>query len=139
MFTYCDTLFSYNREKNQLEPEFALKGIPVEEQTYYIFNPLPHKYLTEIISKGTLITDMEKQKSYYVHLVNDFFGGLPLPGPYFTNGWFFAMYEPVQLMEKIERRLSESSCTEKDKEVLNKLLDSLDEDDNNVMFIGKLK
>lgn len=139
MFTYCDTLFNYNRQINQLEPEFAIKNINLKERAFYIINPLPHKYLTEIISTGTLITDMEKQRSYYVRLVNDSFGGLALPSPSFTNGWFFAMYEPAQLMEKIEKRLSESSCTKKDKEVLHKLLDSLDENDNNVMFIGKLK
>ena len=42
-------------------------------------------------------------------------------------------------MTLIEKRLSESSCTEKDKEVLNKLLASLDEEGNNVLFVGKLK
>jgi hypothetical protein len=47
--------------------------------------------------------------------------------------------QPEQLMEKIERRLSESSCTEKDKQILLKTLSTLKEGANNVVFIGKLK
>jgi hypothetical protein len=35
--------------------------------------------------------------------------------------------------------LEESDCTDADKKVLKELYDSLDEDDNNIMFIGKLK
>lgn len=137
MFTYCDTLFNYNVKSNQIETEFALKGIAKEER--FIFNRLPGKYLTEIISKGTIVADLKQQRSYYVRLQNDYFGHLPIPNLFFTNGWFFAMYEPAELMETIEKRLAERDCTDKDKNVLHELLDSLDEDDNNVMFIGKLK
>jgi len=49
------------------------------------------------------------------------------------------MYEPLQLMERIEKRLEESDCTDADKKVLKELYDSLDEDGNNIMFIGRLK
>ena len=80
----------------------------------------------------------KNNNSHYVKLVNDYFGGLPAPMN-FTNGWFFAMYEPAVLMENIEKRMAASDCTDKDKELLKGLLESLDENDNNVMFIGKLK
>ena len=69
---------------------------------------------------------------------NDFVGGLKA-NTYFSNGYIFMMYEPMQLMEQIEKRLEESDCTDADKKVLKELSDSLDEDDNNIMFIGKLK
>ena len=82
--------------------------------------------------------DNKNNNSHYVKLVNDYFGGLPAPMN-FTNGWFFAMYEPAVLMENIEKRMAASDCTDKDKELLKGLLESLDENDNNVMFIGKLK
>ena len=45
----------------------------------------------------------------------------------------------MQLMEKIEERLEQSDCTEADRKVLKELYNSLDEDDNNIMFIGRLK
>ncbi|WP_297644040.1 hypothetical protein [uncultured Bacteroides sp.] len=81
---------------------------------------------------------MKQRKSYFANLKNALMGGLPAPFN-FTDGYFFAMYEPGRLMMLIEKRLSESSCTEKDKEILNKLLASLDEEGNNVLFVGKLK
>ena len=96
------------------------------------------KYLATVWGKGTIVVDNKNNNSHYVKLVNDYFGGLPAPMN-FTNGWFFAMYEPAVLMENIEKRMAASDCTDKDKELLKGLLESLDENDNNVMFIGKLK
>ncbi|WP_455672014.1 6-bladed beta-propeller [Phocaeicola sp.] len=133
-----DTLYNYNAGANRLEARFALSNPPVGDDVFLIYDELPGKFLATVWGTGTIAVDTKKQNSHYVKLVNDFFGGLPAPMN-FTNGWFFAMYEPMVLMERIEKRLADASCSEKDKEVLNKLLASLDEDDNNVMFIGKLK
>ena len=117
---------------------FALQNPPKGKDVFLIYNELPGKFLATVWGTGTIAIDLQKQQSHYVKLVNDYFGGLPTPMN-FTNGYFFAMYEPLVLMDKIEERLSASGCTDKDKEVLNKLLDSLNENDNNIMFIGKLK
>lgn len=132
-----DTLYNYDSEKNRLEARFALSN-PPKKSTFMIFNELPNKFFVTIWGTGTIVADMKKQQSHYIRLKNDFFGGINAPLN-FTNGWFFAMYEPMVLMENIEKRLAETNCTDKDKEILNKLLDSLNENDNNVMFIGKLK
>lgn len=136
--TNCDTLYRYDVKKNALKADFVLANLQRDENTWFIINPLPDKYVTMIMGKGTLVSDMKQRKSYYANLKNDLMGGLPAPFN-FTDGYFFAMYEPGRLMTLIEKRLSESGCTEKDKEVLNKLLASLDEEGNNVLFVGKLK
>lgn len=133
-----DTLYNYNPESNRLEARFALSNAPKGKDIFFIYNELPGKFLATLWGTGTIVVDMKNQQSRYVKLKNDFFGGMDAPMN-FTNGWFFAMYEPMVLMEKIEKRLAETSCTNKDKEVLNKLLESLNENDNNVMFMGKLK
>ena len=88
--------------------------------------------------KGNIVTDLKTQQSYFFKLKNDFVGGLPI-STQTSNGYIWAMYEPLQLMERIEKRLEESDCTDADKKVLKELYDSLDENDNNIMFIGKLK
>lgn len=132
-----DTLYNYNSEKNQLEARFALSN-PPGKGTFMIFNELSDKFLATIWGTGTIAADMKKQQSHYIRLKNDFFGGMNT-SLNFTNGWFFAMYEPMVLMENIEKRLAETNCTDKDKEILNKLMESLNENDNNVMFMGKLK
>ena len=133
-----DTLYQYNPEQNRVTSRFALQNPPKGKDVFLIYNELPGKFLATVWGTGTIAIDLQKQQSHYVKLVNDYFGGLPTPMN-FTNGYFFAMYEPLVLMDKIEERLSASGCTDKDKEVLNKLLDSLNENDNNIMFIGKLK
>lgn len=35
--------------------------------------------------------------------------------------------------------MNDSDCTEEDRKKLQSLLDTIDEDDNNIMFLGKLK
>ena len=57
----------------------------------------------------------------------------------FNKGWFHQTLEPSQLIEKIETRLAQSDCSAKDRKQLEELMNSLDENDNNIMFIGKLK
>lgn len=133
-----DTLYTYNYQANRMDARFALQNPPAGENVFLIFNELPGRFLATVWGKGTIDIDLKKQQSHYVKLVNDFFGGIPAPVN-FANGWWFAMYEPLTLMDRIEQRLSQPDCSEQDKETLHKLLDSLDENDNNIMFIGKLK
>jgi hypothetical protein len=57
----------------------------------------------------------------------------------FQNGYFVYNIQPEQLMDDINKRLSESSCSEKDRLKLKELLSTLKENTNNVVFIGKLK
>lgn len=135
-YTSVDTLYHYNPEANCLEARFTMTNKP--EKTYTLYDELPHYFMATVWGRGVIVVDKKAQTSSYIKLVNDFFGGLPAPTT-FTDGWFFSMYEPSNLIELIEERLGKSDCTEKDKQVLNKLLDSLDENANNVMMIGKLK
>lgn len=139
MFTYSDTLYRYDRKTNDIAAEFALSGYTKNKGEFFIFNPLPGKYLATIAGgKGTIAYDTQKNESYFIQLRNDFVGGMKV-SPAFADGYFFAMYEPMQLMNRIEKRLKESSCTDEDRKVLEDLYNSLDEDSNNIMFIGKLK
>ena len=57
----------------------------------------------------------------------------------FRNGRYVYNLEPAQLITEIEARLKESDCSQQDKDQLTKLRNSLDENANNVLFVGKLK
>lgn len=135
-FTYADTLYHYNWKDNRTEAYFTAINGP--KDNYKLYTELPGKCMVNIFGQGIFVADFQKKSSYYVNLKNDFVGGMEAPTN-FTNGYFFASYEPLQLADRIESRLSQSDCTESDKKVLKELLDSLDENDNNIMFIGKLK
>ncbi len=72
-------------------------------------------------------------------MINDFFGHIEAPKFNFNKGWFYQMFEPDSLMDVIENRLKERDCSPEDRKQLEEMLSTLDENDNNVMFIAKLK
>jgi hypothetical protein len=80
-------------------------------------------------------------KSFYIKVVNDYYGNIPAVEDIrqLRNGYYVYNLQPEELMDIIETRLAESSCTEKDKKVLKKTLSTLKENTNNVVFIGKLR
>ena len=137
-YTYSDTLYAYDHKTNRLRADFAMKNFRKRDDIYCIYFPMPSRYITWVRSKGSIVTDLKTRQSHFFELKNDFVGGLPIYNQS-SNGYIYAMYEPMQLMEKIEERLEQSDCTEADKRVLKELYNSLDEDDNNIMFIGRLK
>ena len=137
-YTISDTLYAYDHKTNRLKADFVMKNYRKTDDIYCIYFPMPNKYVTWVKGKGNIVTDLKTQQSYFFKLKNDFVGGLPI-STQTSNGYIWAMYEPLQLMERIEKRLEESDCTDADKKVLKELYDSLDEDGNNIMFIGRLK
>ena len=137
-YTVSDTVYTYDHKANRLKADFVMKNHRKTDDIYCTYIPLPDKYITWVKSKGNIVTDLKTKESHFFKLKNDFVGGLNI-GNQTSNGYIWAMYEPLQLMENIEKRLEESDCTDADKKVLKELYDSLDEDDNNIMFIGKLK
>ena len=137
-YTYSDTLYTYDHKANRLRADFAMTNFRKSDNIYCIYFPMPGRYITWVRSKGSIVTDMKTRRSHFFELKNDFMGGLPINNQS-SNGYMWAMYEPMQLMEKIEERLEQIDCTEADRKVLTELYNSLDEDDNNIMFIGRLK
>lgn len=138
--TSCDTLYHYNKNANKLCPKFKIDFGEVSEPPIHIYNELPGYYLTAILGgKGIIAVNKDKQTSNYVKLRNDFFGHMEASMFSFSNGWFYHMFEPGQLINRIERRLAESGCTAEDRKQLEEMLASIDEDDNNILFMGKLK
>lgn len=134
-----DTLYHYNVQKNELEPRFALNISGSGEKPFCIYSELPDYYIGTLWGKGTILVDKDKQTSHYAKLVNDYFGNMEMPLLNFNDGWFFAMYEPGALMDAVEQALSNGNISDKDREKLKTLLASIDENDNNLLFLGKLK
>ncbi len=139
MITSCDTLFHYNKEENRISPKFTMDFGGVTEAPIHIYNEIPGYYLTMVFGKGVIAVNKRKQTSNYIRIVNDFVGHMSTPTFNFNKGWFHQTLEPSQLIDKIETRLAQSDCSDKDRKLLEELKSSLDENDNNIMFIGKLK
>ena len=90
---------------------------------------------------GNILIDKQKNTSSFFNLVNDFYGNLPVssPGHSFYRGYFIQNLEPGQLAEQIEKHLASGKCPSQDKKKLQELAASLNENDNNVLFIGKVR
>ena len=153
--TGIDTLYHFDVERNNILPRFTAAYASAENpvKTYlqvnndliltriYFLGINPETGNLGYINKGVVATDLKAKTSSYVNVVNDFLGNLPVTANFiaFRNGYYVYNVQPEQLMEEIENRLAESSCTENDGQVLRQTLSKLKEDTNNVVFFGKLK
>ncbi len=146
-----DTLFSYDAATNRLSSKFVLNFPDPEKSPIHYFVSVPQGifvkcyYWDERTRKHYgfeyYFIDRKTGKGGRFHMVNDFFGNLPIEVAmdFFERGYFVKCYEPYELQEKIEEHLVSGDCPEGEVEKLKALAASLHEEDNNVLFIGKLK
>ena len=88
------------------------------------------------------IMDKESLKGAFYKVENDYLGNLPIPRfPYnCSNGYYTANMEPVTLKETLEKYLENANdIPATDRERMQKLADSIHENDNNYILYAKLK
>lgn len=147
--TSIDTLYRYDAAENQLLPLFTMDFPNPSKKPIHIYTDLPGHTIVNyyywqnghIEPGGTILVDKQKQASTHFKLQNDFFGNLPIsaPGTHFNKGRFILSIEPEELREQIEGHLASSKCPDKDRQKLQELAASLNKNDNNILFTGKLK
>ena len=140
-----DTLYAFKSDTYETFPHFTLKN---HLNTFCLYNETSFCFLVYIFpsddwvpATNTIMVDKQQKKSYYLTITNDLVGNLPVQrlAIYIKNGWYYQMFEPYKLLDLIDERLSDSKCSDKDRKVLEDLKNSIDEDGNNIMFMGKLK
>ena len=155
LFTNSDTLYHFDVTNNKILPVFLMTSNTSENAPKQSFQLNKDLFLTNVYSwrinpeaggqgliyKGTIATDLKTGTASYIKIVNDYYGNLPVSASVvtFRNGYFVYNIQPEQLIDDIENRLTESSCTEDDRQVLQKTLSILKEGTNNLVFIGKLR
>lgn len=147
-----DTLYHWGVDKKRLLPRFTLdfgQKNPVMH-TYHEFYRHYIGTLTNPVQVGenTYGTDKEiyymvdktTLKGSFFRIYNDCLDYAPIVYmPWrFNEGYYAENLEPVILQERIEKALKENLEPER-REYLEKLLSSIDEDDNNYIFVGKMK
>lgn len=137
--TNGDTMFIYDNKANKMLPRFVMNFGDVAEKPYASTNELPNHFLSFIYGKDKVLIDKKtRTTATFNEIENDYLGNMPVM-PNFNKGYFMQTFEPAQLMEKLETYLASGNCPESEKKKLEDLLNSLDDNDNNIMFIGKLK
>lgn len=149
LHTSIDTLFVYDPVGNRLLPEFTMTFPNPKDKPIHLYYRLPNHFMVNYYfwgkngpeNGGNILVDKQRNTSSHFRLVNDFYGNLPIsnPGHSFYHGYFIRNLEPGQLAEQIENHLASGKCPGKDEKKLRELAASLDENDNNILFIGKIK
>ena len=141
MMTHADTLYHYDSSGNRIKARFSMK-IDSEKlkDNFFILNEFPHHYFIIITGESgrNILVEKENQIAYEANLVNDFMGNMKFY-PQFQDGYFYCNLEPGDLKEKIENHLKSGGCPEEQIEALRRLASTLNENDNNILLLGKLR
>ena len=141
-----DTLYHYDETHNILRPVFTSKFRGDIKQHSYI--ELPSQYIVRLYSQNTsgdfqyqfVLVDKNTLRGCYVKFELDMMG--EIPGPKwvdFRRGYYIANMYAYELKEQLETALISKTLTPEIREKILNLNDSLGEDDNNVVILGKLK
>ena len=153
--TRNDTLYHYDKARNELIPRFTtnlpsdpLYLIKVMETPLYYY-AYGQKYTVELNPEyleklWTIQVNKSTKEAKYVKVINDYLGGTEFEFSFFLGciggNYFFKSYEPLELKDLLEGVLQNNTfLSDKKRRELTKLKDSLHENDNNVLLIGKLK
>ena len=147
-----DSIYHYNTKDNKLDPKFTLdfNNKPWKIHWYeelplhFIGNVTVEKKLDQYTSTteypAKFIVDKKTFKGGFYKLYNDFMGDIPISWAAFGNGYYTWSIEPGDLIDLLTKQLEQNKkLTEKDRKKLTDLLNSIDENDNNYLFYGKLK
>ena len=147
-----DTLYHLGMEDGKLHPKFTIDfgGREITRHNYLEF---PEHYagslaVIEQVSEVSYMVNttcaylVEKAsgKGAFFRTANDYLDNeaINIISKNCNNGYYTLNIEPSALMEKLEKGLKDNLDEERRKKI-ETLLASIDEDDNNYIFIGKLK
>lgn len=147
----ADTLYNYNDSLNTLEPIFTLK-YGNKEIPPHQFIELPQCYIVELLQAEVptnngfvrpkvprIIIDKNTLRGCYFNLKYNMLGNIDGPAwRTHKSGYIIANMYAYEIKEQWEKALK-SNLSPEMKQKIRKLNNSITEDDNNIILIGKLK
>ena len=147
-----DTLYHLNIEDGKLHPKFTM-NLGQRKIAIHDYHEFPRHYvgaLTNPVQVGDrtyqtegeafFMVDKVSKKGTFFRVGNDFLDNEPIKYMPFhcSNGYFTQNIEPAVLIERLEKGLK-NNPDEVRRKKMEALMKTIDEDDNNYIFIGKLK
>lgn len=135
-----DTLYYYNADLNKLIPKYVNSytgkrqgSMTYELRRYY------WSWLFDDYNGKRVIVNKETLKSDFFRLINDFHGNIEIKDFFMSNdGLFAGSISAIDLVDQISE-LMKSEISNENKEKLSGHLENLDENDNPILFLGKMK
>lgn len=142
--TFNDTLYSYNPQENKLDAIFKLDMLPERKgSSFFVYRELPDLILADIVggdNSGSIALDKHNKEVWRVgKMINDSFFNLRYGCRGLHDGYIFEVYEPLELKEKLEKSIEAGDVADSDRAKIDSLLNTLHENDNNLLFVSKLK
>lgn len=144
-----DTLYHYNMNNNCVQPIFTMRTSG--DLICHHYTELPNHYMVlwytqtswngEIPRFPRILIDKETLRGCFANLKFDKLGNIDGPSALsFSRGYFSAIMDSYVLKEQLEKALSKpEKLSSEMQQKIKELHNSLTEDDNNIVFIGKLK
>ena len=148
-----DTLYHLNLGSGRLQPKFTL-DFGQKELTIHDYHEFPAHYIGSLAKpvqvsdnmyetkdETFFMVDKASRRGTFFRVGNDYLDNEPIKYmPWAAdNGYYTLNMEPSVLMERIEKGLASDALDAGKRKNLETLLKGIDEDDNNYIFIGKLK
>ena len=147
-----DTLYHLDMNDGKLYPKFTLDfgGRDITRHNYFDFSTHYAGSLAAIEQVGensfmvnatcAYLVEKESGKGAFFRTTNDFLDNEPINiiSKRCSNGYYTLNIEPAALIEKLEKGLK-NNPDETRRKKMEALMKTIDEDDNNYIFIGKLK
>jgi hypothetical protein len=131
-YTALDTLFHYDPQSNMLIPKYRTA---FETDAFAVYGDLPNHFLTF----NSIIVDKRTKKANCIKAKNDFLGGMDIGYFQGNNDYLTIVYEAFTFLEELKKNINNPGITKEVRDRMKELLDSIKEDDNPVLVIGKLK
>ena len=152
----CDTTYHYYPATNRLVPAVTMKNPNTENGSLYTQEETPTyytAYFTEMVSgpiqldgfsdriTKRVMVDKQTLKGSAIHLCLDKYGMIDITAEYDQtfSGDFALNLSPDRLLQLIEERLDKGDLDNDVWLQLRTLYDSIDDDDNNYVIVGKWK
>ena len=137
-YTPIDTLFVYNAQRNRLVPTFYAQ-FSEEPAPIHSYAEWPGYYRVWVYGhEKSILVDKQAKKAFHFELINDLWG-LPTQSYRIRDNHFILIYDAHRLLELIEEHINKPEISEKAKQQMKLLQTQLDEEDNPILLIGKLK
>ena len=147
-----DTLYHFDTEQGKLLPRFTLDygntkmgphgyyELPNHYYGYVSGMKQTSEYLFDYDGMRYFIIEKATGKGSYCRIYDDYLYDREVTWVSGMNGYYYRHIEPVVLLEEIEEALAKHpEWSEERRTKLEKLKETIDEDDNNYIFYGKLK
>jgi len=137
-----DTLYHYDTSGNKLIPKFVAI-FSDKKQGSYTYDMKNHYWTWLLGDKSAnkrVITDKKTLEANYFRLINDFYCGVEITN-FFTsnNSMFIGSLSAVDILEEINEIKLNQKLNADERERLFQIENTVNENSNEILFIGKMK